>query len=89
MTTQEIYDELVNQIADNASVRHGNGYCTWIISGRYIDSDGDRQEVKATTHDEDLATGWKEDRYDRTLYAEYQRKWAEFLVDTLELVNAY
>lgn len=89
MTTQEIYEELVNQIADNASVRHGNGYCTWIITGRYIDSDGDRREVKATTHDEELATGWKEDQYDRTLYADYQRKWAEFLVDTLELVNAY
>lgn len=89
MKIQEICETLVAQIADNASVRHGNSYCTWIISGRYTDSDGNRHEVEASTHDEELATGWHEDKYDRTLYAEYQRKWAEFLVDKLELVNAY
>ena len=89
MTTFEIYDELVNQIADNASVRHGNDYCIWVISGRYIDSDGDLREVKATTHNEDFATGWKDNQYDMNLYKEYQRKWAEWLVDKLDLINAY
>jgi hypothetical protein len=89
MKIQEIYDEIVRQLSDNTSVRHGNGYSTWVISGRFYDSDGEKREVKATTHDEELATGWRSDPYDRNLYSEYQRKWAEFLADELELVNQY
>ena len=89
MKTQEIYDKLIEEISFNSYVQHGNGYCTWVIKGKFTDRDGNRQEVSATTHDEELATGWKEDRYDRALYAEFQRKWAEFLVDTLDLVNTY
>lgn len=89
MTIQGIYENLINQIADNARVSRGNGRCNWVVSGRYIDHDGETQVVEASTNDEELATGWQEDMYDRALYAEYQRKWAEFLVDKLELVNAY
>ena len=89
MTTEEIHDEIIYQLSDNTSVRQGNGYCTWVISGRYIDSEGICREVEVTTHDEELATGWHEDRYDRQLYSTYQLRWAEYLADTLNLVNLY
>ena len=89
MKINEIYDAIVEQLINTVTCQHTSSHCQWRITGRWKDSDGDEHTATITTNDEELATGWKEDQYDSNLYAEYERKWAEYLCDQLELVNEY
>lgn len=54
-------EEAINDMASNAAVAHGNGYCTWICSAHIGDKrrgyDDEYAEGNFTTHDEEWKTG--------------------------------
>lgn len=83
-----IENNIVNQLIENVScTKTNNG--EWEVKGYYIDSDGDKRIVSAKTDNEDMATGWMDDREDISVYNDYKRMWSEFLFDELELINAW